>query len=179
MKRFLFILISSCAVINTYAQEEIFSDSIPAIHRAVDGPMPEIKIPSNFNDSFSTDEINLIDRSMFLQPLLPDYSGNLDFLKHINTPGLTTNSVFTTGIISPFLTYGNVFNQAIYKATNRFSFGGNSFGAQSIFDQPKLNTSIQDMSIKGASMFIQYKVSDKFKIQTRVSITNHSSPFDR
>lgn len=44
--------------------------------------------------------------------------------------------------------------------------------------QPKINATIQDMSIKGASMFLQYKVSDQFKIQTRVSISNHQSPWE-
>ena len=53
--------------------------------------------------------------------------------------------------------------------------GGNSFGAQSVFDRPKMNQAIQDMSIKGASMFMQYNVTDHFKVQTRISISNRRS----
>jgi hypothetical protein len=37
---------------------------------------------------------------------------------------------------------------------------------------------IQDMSIKGASMILQYKVSDKIKVQTRVSISTGQSPWE-
>lgn len=76
---------------------------------------------------------------------------------------------------SPFFSSGKIFNQATYRVNNRFSFGGNSFGAQSVFDQPALNPAIQNMSTKGASMFMQYKVSKNFKIETRVSVSNHNS----
>jgi len=78
---------------------------------------------------------------------------------------------------SPFFTSGKIFNQAIYRVNDRFSFGGNSFGTQSVFDQPALNPAIQIMSTKGASMFLQYKVSKNFKIETRVSVSNHDSPW--
>jgi len=177
MKWYLFLLISFCAAGYTYAQEEIISDSIRVIHRSVDPGLSGVEKPLIIDEPFSMDEVNLIDKSMFHQPLLPDYSSNLDFLKQLKSSGITTESHFTSGIVSPFFDFGKVFNQAIYSLNNHFSFGGNSFGAHSIFDRPKINSSIQDMSIKGASMFIQYKVSDKFKIQTRVSITNHPSPW--
>jgi hypothetical protein len=35
---------------------------------------------------------------------------------------------------------------------------------------------MNDFSVKGASMFMQYKVSDKFKVQTRISISNGHAP---
>ena len=176
MKRGLFILIFSCAVIYTYAQEKIIFDSIPATHRAFDDRVPEMKIPLDFDDTLSTDKINLIDETGLHFPPLPTYSANLDFLKQLKFQEISTTTRFSN-VISPFLNTGYVFNQAIYKVSNRFSFGGNSFGAQSIFDQPKLNSSIQEMNVKGASLFMQYKVSNAFKIETRVSVTNYRSPF--
>jgi hypothetical protein len=71
-----------------------------------------------------------------------------------------------------------VFNQATYQLNDKFSVGGNSFGAQSVFDRPKINSSINEMSTKGASMFMQYKVSKNFKVETRVSVSSHKSPWE-
>jgi len=59
---------------------------------------------------------------------------------------------------------------------DRLKVGGNRFGANSVFDAPAMNPAIQKMSIQGASMFMQYKISDKFKVETRVSISNQKSP---
>jgi len=43
-----------------------------------------------------------------------------------------------------------------------------------IFDQPLL-TPYNNMSIKGSSMFMQYKVNEHFKVETRISISNRPS----
>ena len=116
---------------------------------------------------------------MFNQPLLPDYSKNLDIKKYLNSSKSTSESFSTNGfIISPIYTNGAVFNQSTYRVSDKFSFGGNSFGAQSVFDRPALNPAIQNMSTKGASMFMQYKVSKNFKVETRVSVSTHKSPWE-
>jgi hypothetical protein len=73
---------------------------------------------------------------------------------------------------SPYLHSATIFNQAAYNISDKFVIGGNSFGAQSIFSAPLPNSGMNKFDTKGASMFFQYKVSKKFKIETRVSITN-------
>lgn len=178
MKRFLFILISSCAVSLAYSQEEIALDSIPKIQKEPGDRPLNLEKPLFAEDLFLTDAINLFDKSMFDRPLLPDYQKNLDFKKYFGASGLTTESFSPAAIgFSPFFFSGNVFNQATYKLNDRLTFGGNSFGARSVFDQPKMNSSIRDMSTKGASMFMQYKISNGFKVETRVSIINRQSPW--
>ena len=179
MKRFIFLLISSCAVLFAYAQEEIVLDTIPKIQDGLRVKELNLEKPLLFENSFSIGEINMIDKSMFNQPLLPDYNKNLDFKKYLNYSKSSTESFSTVGyIVSPFYTNGMVFNQATYRLSDKFSFGGNSFGAQSVFDTPRVNSSINDMSTKGASMFMQYKVSKNFKVETRVSVTSHKSPWE-
>lgn len=179
MKRFIFSLISFCAVLFSYAQKEIQLDSIPRIHQEDRFKELNLEKPLLFENSFSMGEINLPDKSMFNQPLLPDYSKNLDLKKYLNYSKSTTQSFSTNGfIISPFYTNGMVFNQSTYRLSDKFSFGGNSFGAQSVFDRPELNPAIQNMSTKGASMFMQYKVSKNFKVETRVSVSTHKSPWE-
>ncbi len=130
----------------------------------------------NFDETAFPMEFNLLDISIFDQPLLSDYNKNLDFIKNLNQSKTTSSSHNFEGFpFSPVFPFGHVFNQSSYQVNNRVSIGGNSFGTRSAFEPPKLNSSIQDMSIKGASMFIQYKVNDRFKVQTRVSISNRPS----
>lgn len=176
MKRLILFLISSCAVVFAYSQEEIRLDSITKTQSEVSVKELNVESLLLFENSFSIGEINSLDKYIFNQPLLPDYSKNLDFKKNFNFSKSTIESFSTNGFIaSPFYTNGMVFNQAIYPLNNRFSLGGNSFGAQSLFDKPRMNPSINDMSTKGASMFMQYKVSKNIKIETRVSVSGHQS----
>jgi len=179
MKRFILFLISSCAVLLAYAQEEINFNSIPKIQTEDKTEVLYLEKPLRFENSFSTQEIDLFDKAIFNQPLLPDYSKNLDLKKYLNFSKSSAGSFSTTGyLVSPFYTNGMVFNQATYQLSDKFSVGGNSFGAQSVFDKPKINSSINSMSTKGASMFMQYKVSKNFKVETRVSISSHKSPWE-
>ena len=155
------------------AQEEIVLDSIRSNQKYVDGAQLNLLRPTLTDDTFTLDKISLFDQSIFHQPLLPNYSKNLDFSKYRNSALISAKSFSVNSFgFSPFLVSGVVFNQATYRLNDRFSIGGNSFGAQSVFDQPRLNSSMQNMSTKGASMFMQYKVSKSFKVETRVSISN-------
>lgn len=176
MKRFLLFLISSCAVIFAYSQEEIILDSIPKIQTEVDARQLNMEKPLFLENSFPMDEIILFDKATFNQPLLPDYTRNLNFKKYSGISGLAAESFSLTGLgFFPFFQSGSIYNQATYKLNDRFTFGGNSFGVRSVFDQPKMNSSIRDMSTKGASMFMQYKISNSIKVETRISISNQQS----
>jgi len=72
----------------------------------------------------------------------------------------------------PFARAATVFNQAAYKLSDKFTFGGNSFGVQSVFTVPFPNQGLNSFDVRGASMFLQYKVSKNIKIETRVNVTN-------
>lgn len=179
MRRFILTIISSCAVLFAFAQEEIVLDTISKYKGEVDTRQFTTEKPLLSDDSFVPEKLNLFDNSLFTQPLLPSWNKNLDFLKYLGSSGVSTESYTISGFgYSPFFLNGKVFNQATYRLNERFSFGGNSFGAQSVFDKPKLNPAIQDMNTKGASMFLQYKVSKNFKVEGRVSISNRSNPWE-
>ena len=161
------------------AQEEIVLDSILKPQIELIAAPSSMDMPVLFGDSYSTNKISLIDPYLFYQPLLTDYTKNLGFLKSLNTPNVSSEAFSINGFgLSPFYSGGVVFNQSSYRMNDRLSFGGNSFGAQSIFDQPQMNSSMQNMSTRGASVFMQYKVSKNFKVETRVSISNHQSPWE-
>jgi hypothetical protein len=173
-------LIFSCTVLCVSAQEKIFSDSIPTKHPELLTRQPVMEKSPIFDEASFQEEINSLNFSIFDQPLLPSYNKNLDFLKYLNSSKkISLPYSFSQTSFNPFLSFGQVYNQSAYRLNDRFVVGGNSFGTQSVFDPPKLNGTIQDMSIKGASLFLQYKVSDHFKVQTRVSVSNRpSSPWE-
>ena len=178
MKQLLFILVFSLVALIGSAQEKIINDSIPANVYPEEIGKLNMELPINFAEPFSFEKFNFSDPSVFKQPLLPDYTKNLDFKKLLNPQVVTsTYYSFSQPLYYPFYTNGTVFNQATYRINDKLSFGGNSFGAQGIFDKPQVNPAIQNMSTKGASMYMQYKVSKNFKIETRVSVTNHQSPW--
>ncbi|WP_321286376.1 hypothetical protein [uncultured Sunxiuqinia sp.] len=77
---------------------------------------------------------------------------------------------------NPFLNALSVTSYADYKLSDKLIFGGNSFAGNSIFNPLPANPSVQDMSIRGASMFLQYKISDKFKVSGSFSISNQEHP---
>jgi len=173
------LLIFSCIVQIAFTQNEIHLDSIQSSKKEPENKALKMEMPLQFDQLFPNEEFSLFDNSIFKQSLFPDYSKNLDFIKYLKPTGFSVESFSVReNFFSPFYAAENIFNRAIYKVSDHFSFGGNSFGAQSIFDQPKLNPSINEMGIKGASMFLQYKFSDKFKVQTRVSISNNRSPWE-
>jgi hypothetical protein len=169
----LLLFILCCSLIASYAQEEMQTDSAKnRFDPQLLAPVYEQLQPSGtpiFPDFFTVPNL-----SIFRQPLLPEYNKNLDFSKFLSPS--QNRFTFRQEEFSTFLSSGRVFNQSSIHLNDKFLVGGNSFGARSIFEQPKLNPSMNDFSVKGASMFMQYKVSDKFKVQTRISISNGHAP---
>lgn len=135
---------------------------------------PALAIPEA--TSFS---VNQLFKPEFGQKLFGSNNQNFDFssLKLGSNKGLISSSSFSVPGYFPYFDNQAVFNQSTYRLNERFSFGGGSFGARSFARQPVLNPAIEDMDIKGASLFFQYKISDKVKIETRVSVSDRKSPF--
>lgn len=176
MRRFTLFLISCCAVLFASAQEEILFDSLPNQHPGSLTKQPVKNETMLFNGTAFPFEFNLLDKTVFDQPLIPAFNNNLDFLKYLSPLREVSHSYSLTGsAFHQVFPFGQVFNQSSYRLNDRIVVGGNSFGAQSVFDLPQLNSTIQDMSIKGASMFIEYKVNDRFKVQTRIGISSRGS----
>ncbi len=89
--------------------------------------------------------------------------------------------------ISPFLLqggyggwpafYGTILNQATYRLSDKFLLGGNSFGVGALWTSPLRKPGSNQWEWRGASMFLQYKVSKNFRIETHVSVSgNQFSP---
>jgi hypothetical protein len=108
---------------------------------------------------------------------LPDFSFN-DALAQRWNYNLTNNSfnplLFNgfSGISPlPYLRNGTIFSEGSYQLNEKFRLGGYSFGGNSIFSAPFPNQNRNNYDFRGSTLFMEYKVSDKFKIQTSVSVS--------
>jgi hypothetical protein len=128
-------------------------------------------LPNSTFGELSIEQPNLSSFDLNWQPDLV-----VDFSSFSSNRSFTiSNHHFT--YFNPFVHSLAVTNQAHYQLNDKFMLGGNSFVGNSIFNPLPANSSLQDMSIRGASMFLQYKVSDKFKIGGSFSISNQNHPF--
>lgn len=72
---------------------------------------------------------------------------------------------------APFLRNGTIFSQGSYQLNDKFRVGGYSFGGNSVFSAPLPNQNFNNFDFRGSTLFMEYKVSDKFKIETRISVS--------
>ena len=98
---------------------------------------------------------------------------SFDVSEHMN--GFWQESMFFNrhaGIVpSAFMRDGVVLSGASYKLNNRFSMGGYSFGGNSVFTAPFPNQGFNQFDVRGSTIFMQYNISKKFKIETRINVT--------
>ena len=113
--------------------------------------------------------------AFYKQPLFPESNWKTDF-NSMENPFPISNQSVRIGY-DPMFSQFSIMNQARYQINDKFSIGGNSFSGSSIFNPMPINRPFSEMEIKGASMFMEYKVSKKFKIETRVSVSNRNSMF--
>jgi hypothetical protein len=113
------------------------------------------------------------------QKLLPDFTKKLGLNEARAFPYVYSQSFTNADLaLNPFYVNGFVYNHASYRLNDRFSLGGSSYGMNSIFDPMKINSGIQQMDFRGATMFMQYKVSKNIRVETRVNISNHQTPWE-
>lgn len=129
----------------------------------------------NFSPNSTFGEINIepvpqINQNFNLKP-----GFIIDFNSFSGMKSITLSNLFP--IFNPFVNSFSITNQARYKLSDKFTLGGNSYAGNSIFNPMPANSSIQDMSIRGASMFLQYKVSKNVKLSGSFSISNQDHPF--
>ena len=113
---------------------------------------------------------------------LSGFDLNTDFAKmySLNFNVYNFNSMFHSGFstgmmnpfYSPFYQNGMVLSEGAYKFNDKFSFGGFSYGANSMMSGPPMpNMGMNKFDRCGSTLFMQYKVSKKFKIETRFNVS--------
>jgi hypothetical protein len=117
-------------------------------------------------------------------PQLPKFDFNALIAKriNINPSGMLRTAAFSGFMpgmygFSPFLRNGAIFSAASYQLNDKFTVGGYSFGANSIFSAPLPNQGMNNFDTRGSTLFMQYKVSKSIKIETRVSVSQGPGGF--
>ena len=118
--------------------------------------------------------------------VLPQFSYKSEFLKrysyHVDPYDFYDFPLhgFRTGMIdpyySPFVRNGAVLSEGAYRLNDKFTFGGFSYGANSVMSAPFPNQGINKFDTYGSTLFMQYKVSKNFKIETRVNVQQRGTP---
>ena len=73
---------------------------------------------------------------------------------------------------SPFYQNGMVLSDGAFKLSNKFTLGGFSYGANFMTPGPQMPTTGMDKFDRyGSTLFMQYKVSKNFKIETRFNVS--------
>ena len=85
-----------------------------------------------------------------------------------NIPNMQQGSFF-----SPFVGSGTIFNQAVYQLSGKLLLGGNSFGVNPVSGSPFNRSGTRPYDMRGASLFLEYKVSKNFRIGGSISVTNN------
>jgi len=98
------------------------------------------------------------------------YSINSDIYSFNNLPLADFSLGMMSPFYSPFYQNGTVLNAAAYKVGGKFTFGGFSYGMNSMMMPPPV-PGINNFNRYGSTMFMQYKVSKNFKIETRVNVS--------
>lgn len=129
----------------------------------------------NFSENSIYGDLIPFNSAFYKQPLFPETNWKIDFDAFMS-PFTSMNQIIYPGYFPLYGSY-QVLNQARYQINSKFSVGGNSFIGNSVFNPIPMNNPFGNNDIKGASMFMEYKVSKKFKIETRVSISNNNSMF--
>jgi hypothetical protein len=101
------------------------------------------------------------------------YSVNASALE---MPEFTYIPSMSLNVISPFYSNAQIIGGSATKLNDKFTIGGYSYGANSVFSAPLPNPQNSYFDTYGSTMFMQYKVSKNFKIETRVSVGQNQGP---
>jgi hypothetical protein len=111
---------------------------------------------------------------------LPEFDFNNEFSKRypMDYEAMSIHSLplsdFSLGLVNPFYApgyiSGTVLSQAAYKVNDRFTFGGFSYGVNTLPALPAA-PGLNNFNRYGSTMFMQYKVGKNFKIETRVNVS--------
>ncbi|NQU52667.1 MAG: hypothetical protein HQ522_09025 [Bacteroidetes bacterium] len=119
--------------------------------------------------NFLAEDIKLPDIN-FQEEFLKRYSLNLNFSPVTNYSFVGFSSGMMSPYHSPLFRNGKVLSAAAYQLSDKFTLGGYSYGTNSIFSSPLPNQGINKFDSYGSTLFMEYKVSKNFKIETRINV---------
>lgn len=105
------------------------------------------------------------------QYLAKGWQTDYSYFDFSDRPFFRDLNLFSAGL--PYYHSGTIFHQGSIRLNEKVVVGGNSFGLRSVLNAPLPHPGASQWDIRGASMFMQYKVNRNFRIETRISVTNN------
>jgi hypothetical protein len=131
-------------------------------------------INGTFGNNFIMDEISL-PKFDSQQEYRNRYTFSIDAMPISNYIGGSIGQG-TLNSFSPYFFNSQIFSSAAYQIGDKFVVGGFSYGANSPLSAPLPNQNGSYFDTHGSTMFMQYKVSKNFKIETRVNVSQGHGP---
>ncbi len=106
----------------------------------------------------------------FQEEYMSRYALNLDFaaINNYNLSGFSAGSMYS--FYTPYYRNATVLSAASYKLGDKFTLGGFSYRSNSIHSTPLPNQGMNNFDAYGSTLFMEYKVSKNFRIETRVNV---------
>ena len=101
------------------------------------------------------------------------YTLSLGFSPIMNYSYGGISSGMSLPFYSRFYSNAQVLSAANYKLGDKFSVGGFSYGANSVFGAPVHNYDMNNFDDYGSTIILQYKVSKNFKIETQINVSKN------
>ncbi len=98
------------------------------------------------------------------------YGFSFDLYSFAHSPMTAFSAGGLNPFFSPFNQNGMILSEGAYRISNRFTFGGYSYGTNPMNLPPPM-PGMNDFSRYGNTMYMQYKVGKNFKIETRFNIS--------
>lgn len=175
MKKLIFILLTALAM-NAWAQEPLMP-LLPEQDSARLAAERSVMYRNLLGGITPTGELMEI-------PQLPEFDFNQELTSrwNYNLSGLALNrwDYFQPGFWSfapsPFLSHATIFSEGRLQLNEKLRLGGYSYGGNSVFTAPFPNQGLNNYDTRGSTLFMQYKVSKNFKIETRVNVIRGPTP---
>lgn len=104
-----------------------------------------------------------------------DYAFSLTRYFSLGNPETGFSLGPSASFISPYFGNATIISQGAYQLGNRFTFGGFNYGVNSPLRAP-LPGPFGKFDNYGSTIFMQYKVSKNFKIETRINVQQGGHP---
>lgn len=124
---------------------------------------------NRFDSNLLDEEIKLPDFN-FMAEYRSRYTLSMGVSSMANYSFSGISSGMTNPFYSPFYGNATVLSAAAYQLGDKFVLGGYSYGANSIFGAAATNPGMNNFNSYGSTLFLQYKVSKNFKIETRINV---------
>lgn len=174
MTRLIFLLLAVLFPMFLAAQqpENIYPAGYDTLYRST----PRLWQPEMYSAKKSFSDVFPAPFMSDREAVFPDFSKYLRSNWTVTYSSVSSNRYFPEFLSSPAVwlplgATGTIFNEATYRVNNKLKVRGNSFGINSLYAPLLPRPGTNQWEIRGASVFMEYKVSKNVRFGAGISIS--------